>query len=513
VSLKKKVVKGFAWNMLQGVSTQLISFTVFLVLARLLGPESFGLVAMATVAIAFFQAFREFGFGSAIIQREDLEPGHLDTAFWTDIIVNVVMMVAAFLSAKWIANLYSEPRLEIVIQAFSLLFLPDALSKVQTAILRREFKFKALAIRTLIAEVIGGVTGIVCALYGLGVWSLVARQLTTTVIGTLILWILSNWRPGLKVSRRHFSDLFGFGVNMFAANLVGFFGKRADSFLIGYYLGPVSLGYYTIATRLVLLLIEFLGGAVNNVAWPAFARLQNNPEKMRRGFYSASQLLALIVMPVFMGIYSLAPELVPLMFGSQWGQSIPLLKILVFVGIINSMNKMYDSVIVGIGKPGVRLSLRVAISISNVLGFFFAIRWGGTGVALAYVIIAYTYLPIYFYILKKLVGIKVSKYFKVLAAPITAATMMTCSVFAVKPLLNNISIPSLITISIPDFITIPDSIPSIITIPISIQIVYLCILITVGVISYILSILLISPATIRNLLDTVNTFRSSSKTG
>ena len=509
MSLKKKAVKGFAWNMLEGTGTQIISFIVFLVLARLLDPEDFGLVAMATISLAFFRIFKEFGFAAAIVQREDLKNGHIDTAFWTDILVNGTMMAITFLSAKGVANLYNDPRLELILQALSLLFFTAALSQVQSAILRRNMDFKTLAIRTLAAEVIGGVTAISCAFSGWGVWSLVVKSLTSSFVGTLILWSLSNWRPRLKVSKDYFMDLFGFSINMFAANIVNFFGSKSDSFLIGYFLGPVCLGYYTIAQRLILLLTEFLGGAVNKVAWPIFSRLQNNPKKMRHGFYSASQILALIVMPIFLGIYSVASELVPLMFGSQWEKSIPVLKILVFLGIINSMNKMYDSIIVSIGKPSVWLAMRIAISVSNIVGVFVALHWGFgiTGIALAYVIVSYIYLPVYLYILNILVNIKFSKYLTMLIAPIVAATIMSFSIFALKPLLYRISIPDFFYITIPDFIIALASVPSYITIPVSTPIIYLCALIIIGVISYIISFILISPTTFKNLLNMINEYR------
>ena len=312
---------------------------------------------------------------------------------------------------------------------------------------------------------------------------------------------------------------------MFAANIVNFFGSRSDSFFIGYFLGSVSLGYYTIAQRLILLLTEFLGGAVNKVAWPIFARLQDNPEKIRSGFYSASQILALIVMPVFLGIFAIAEDLVPIMFGAQWEKSIPVLKILVFVGIMNSMNKMYDSIIVSVGRPGIWLILRTAISISSVVSFFIALRWGLTGVALAYVIVAYLYLPVYLYTLNVLVDIKAWKYFRVLIAPISAATLMLCSIFAIKKLLQSITIPNIIpipdAISIPNIISIPIpdtiSIPDMISIPIpdaifiSTPTIHLCIFLITGLISYPLSLVLISPATFKNFFDTINTFKSNRK--
>jgi O-antigen/teichoic acid export membrane protein len=196
-------------------------------------------------------------------------------------------------------------------------------------------------------------------------------------------------------------------------------------------------------------------------------------------------------MPIFFGIYSIAPELVPFMFGAQWEKSIPILKILVFLGIINSMSKMYDSVIVSVGRPGLWLKLRTAISISNVFGFFIALHWGLSGVAYAYVIVAYAYLPIYLFTLNRLVSIKASKYFRVLASPITAATLMVCSIFAIKNLFYDLSILDVFSISIPD------------------STIYLCIFVIVGAISYPLNLALISPKTFRNLLDTINTFRSN----
>lgn len=476
MSLKKQVVHGLVWTSLQGAGTQIISFAVFLVLARLLDPESFGLVAMAAVAVAFFKIFSNFGFGAAIVQRENLEPGHLDTAFFVDLLVGIVMMTISFFSAGAVANLYGEPRIEIIMQALALLFLPSALCQVQINVLRRNLNFRPLAIRTLTAEAVGGVIGVACAISGLGVWSLVARQLTTAFVAATVLWILSDWRPGLAASKAYFQDLFGFSVKMLGANIVAFLSNKSDTFLIGYFLGPVSLGYYTIALRLISILIEFLGGTINKVAWPAFARLQNNPEKMRSGFYSASQLLGLIVMPIFLGIFATASKLVPFTFGDKWGPSIAILEILAFLAIIHSMSKMYDSIMVSIGRPGLWLYLRIAIGFSNILGFFVGLQWGLTGVAFAYTAVAYIYLPVYLYALHKLIDINVCKYFNVLAAPVFSAAFMAFIVLATSDLLENRGGNSM----------------------------QLAILICVGIISYSLILVLVSPATTKKLFETVN---------
>lgn len=441
MSLKKKVVKGFAWTSLQQTASQLISFLVFLVLARLLDPESFGLVAMATVVIAFFEVFSHFGFGAAIIQRDELEKAHLDTAFWADIGVRTVTMTVAVLLAGWAATLYGEARLAPVIQALSVTFVVSALSQVQTSILRRKLAFRTLAIRTLAAEIIGGISGVVLAMNGFGVWSLVARQLVTSLSGVVILWILSDWRPGLAVSRKHFKDLFGFSVNMMGLHMVNFFSRRSDSFLIGYFLGATQLGYYTVAFRLVRMLTQSMGGTINRVTWPAFARLQKDPKRLRKGFYSASQILALVIFPIFMGISALAPELVPLLFGDKWTHSILLMQILAFLGITESMSRIYNSVIVSVGRPGVLVTLRTLLAICNIIALLVALQWGLRGMAIAYVIVAYLFMPIYLVLLRKLAGINISKYFRYLVPPAAATVLMVLVIFACKTPLAEIGSP------------------------------------------------------------------------
>lgn len=483
--LKKQVARGLIWTTLQGAGTQLISFAVFLILARLLDPESFGLVAMATVAVAFFKIFGNFGFGSAIVQRKDLEPGHLNTAFWVDTAVGLAMLAVTVLSANWVARLYGEERLTPIIQVLALLFLPTALCQVQISILRRNLDFQTLAIRTLVAELVGGIIGIGCAIADYGAWSLVARQLVSAFTGAIILWVLSNWRPGLDVSTRYFIDLFGFSVKMMGANIVTFLSNRSDLFFIGYFLGPVMLGYYTVALRLISILVEFLGGTINRVAWPAFAKLQDQPERIRSGFYLASQLLAFVVMPVFMGIYSVAPELVPVVFGEQWEQSIPVLRILVFLGIILAMNQMYDSILVSVGRPGLWLIIRAAISICNVVAFFFALRAGLNGVALAYVAVAYTFLPVYLYMLNSVAGISTKRYLATIIAPVIASILMTVALINIANSLQAVDSATLRLVE----------------------------LVAAGIAIYGLVITIISPQILNNLLDVLKSMGTKKKRG
>lgn len=432
MSLRKKAIHGVTWSAIENVGKQLISFFVFLILARLLNPESFGLIAMAGVAIAFLGLMVNYGFGPAIVQRAELDPEHLDTAFWVGMSANVLLTIIALLSADWIAALFSQPLLGSIIRWLSIPFIVGSLTTVQMALLRRNMAFKSLAIRSSVSGIIGGIVAIIMALNGFGVWSLVGRQLVTSLATVLLLWWVCDWRPGLKFSIKHFKDLFGFGFALMGTNVVEFFTRQSDNLLIGYFLGPVALGYYAIGYRLVYLMTEFLGGTVNNVAWPVFARLQKESDRMKSIFYKAIQTVALFTFPAFLGIFALAPEIVPMFFGVKWSPSIPIMQVLAFVGIVNAISFMNDSVIVAMGRSNWYFALEASIAAFNVVGFLIAVHFGIVAVAASYVIVRFIFMPVSLIMVRKLIGVNLIAYLKQLQGIVVASAIMVVSIFAAK---------------------------------------------------------------------------------
>ncbi|HEY9661499.1 MAG TPA: lipopolysaccharide biosynthesis protein, partial [Allocoleopsis sp.] len=309
MNLKQKAFKGIIWSAIESWGRQAISTIIFFVLARLLTPEAFGLIALSSVFIAFIQIFLDQGFSQAIVQREKVEPEHLDTAFWTNITISTLLTLTSITFADEIALLFKEPALASILRWLSLNFILISLSSVQEAVLARQFAFKALATRSLIAIVVGGSIGLGMAISGYGVWSLVAYQLVNASVRVLVLWWSSDWRPGFKVSLLHFKQLFSFGINIVGNNCLSFLDRRSDDFLIGFFLGSVALGYYSIAYKVLLTTTELLMGFVNKVAMPVFSRLQDNPERLRQAFYRSTQLTSLIAFPCFIGIALSAPEI------------------------------------------------------------------------------------------------------------------------------------------------------------------------------------------------------------
>lgn len=432
MDLKKKTLKGIIWSFVQKWFGQVISTSVFLLLARLLGPEAFGLTAMVSVFMAFMQTFLDQGFAQAIVQREDLEAEHLDTAFWISIIIGLVLTIITVISAGSIANFFGEIQLESMIRWISLNILLISLQSVQTAILRRQFEFKALAVRSLLATSISGLVSLVMAFQGFGVWSLVAQQLVNQFVLCLMLWCVSDWRPGFQISLKHCHELFTFGINIMGLNVVRFFNRRSDDILIGYFLGSEALGYYAVAYRLLLVMINLLTSSTTQVALPAFARLQNDKERLRHAFYRATQLTSVLAFPAFLGIVVLAPELVKTLFGDQWLPSVPVMQVLALSGILHSVSYFNITIINAMGRPSWSLLISSTTAFFNVIGFLVFVRFGILAVAIAFVANEYLLSPASIWAVRKLIQIRIDEYLSHYLAPLIASSTMVFSIITAR---------------------------------------------------------------------------------
>jgi O-antigen/teichoic acid export membrane protein len=435
VSIKQKALQGIVWSIVQNWGSQAVSFVVFLILARLLVPEAFGLVSLANVFLAFMQIFLEQGFTPALIQRQTLDSEHLDTAFWTQIITGLILTLAGFGLASFVAEIFTQPQLTPLLRCFSFLFFINSLGQVPKALLIRRFEFKSLALRSLIGILMGGTVGIVMAFNNYGVWSLVSQQFIYELTAVIVLWGLVAWRPHFRFSRSHFQDLFQFGISIFAFKFIKFFNKRSDNLLIGYFLGEVALGYYAIAYRILEVTIQLLVSTSNQVALPTFSRLQEEPERFRKAFYKATQFTSVIAFPTFTGMAILAPELVINLFGEKWQASIPIMQILAFMGILYAISNFNWSAFTSMGKPAWRLWLSLLNAALNIIACIFAVQWGIIAVAYAYTISSYLVFPISHYALNRLIKIPLGTYLHNFITPLISTLMMVGGIAIAKIIL------------------------------------------------------------------------------
>lgn len=443
MELKHKAARGIIWSAIQRGGNQVISFLVFLVLSRLLGPEEFGLVALATIFTSFVQIFVDQGFSTAIVQFPEIEHEHLDTAFWTAILVGVCLAAVGVGISGYVANFFREPALAPIVVWLSLGLVLISLSSTQQACLLRDLDFKGLATRTLVATVVGGGAGIAAALAGFGVYSLVIKALVVHLVGAIVLWNVSDWRPGFRFSLQHFRALFGFGSNITANNVLIFMSRRADNFLIGRFMGATALGYYSIAYNFIQMLLDLFVTTSTSVTISTFSRLQDDHDQMRQGFYKATRYSSLFAFPAFVGVALLSPSLISLLFGEKWLPSAPVMQVLALIGLIYPIAIFNTQMLVAAGKPSWRLRIMAVYAVVDVLGFLIAVRWGIVAVAAALVLRTFLLSPLSYFAVHRIIGIDFGVYFRQLVPSLAGSAALAVTVVALLPLLDGEHYPFL----------------------------------------------------------------------
>jgi PST family polysaccharide transporter len=425
MNLRAKAIRGVAWSAARNWGGRAINFVVFAVLAQLLPQVAFGLVALAGTYVALVRVFVDQGFADAIIQRDDLEAGHLDTAFWANLGFAVGMMAGSIVAAPWIAQLFDSPDLGPVIQWLAPSFVLAALAGVQQAYIERALDYRVLAIREFAAALSGGLVGVGMALSGWGVWSLVGMLLAERVVAVGVLWTASDWRPGVQLSGRHFTDLFRFGVNVLGSNLLYYVNSRADNLIIGYALGPEALGFYDVAYKLFQNGLNAITLTVSSVAFSTFSRLQHARERMRQGFLTATQTVSVAAFPIFAGTAAVAPELIGLLFGGKWlPLSAQVYQLLALNGALQAVLYFNTPVLMACGKPHWRLGVGILNAVLNIALFAWAVQWGIVAVAAAFVARGYLVAPLQLALVRALIDLRVRAYLRLLITPLVGSMVL-----------------------------------------------------------------------------------------
>jgi O-antigen/teichoic acid export membrane protein len=434
-SLQRRVTRGLTWTVVETWGRQGLNLVVFVILARLLTPLDFGLVALATVFVALAQLLVDQGLGDALIQRREITREHIDTAFWAAVATGLLLTLIGLLIAEPVATALEQPRLAAILQVLSLSFVLGAFTSIQIALMRRAFEFRALALRAVGAALGGGAIGIGMAAAGLGAWALVGQQLASAAISVLLLWWVSPWRPGLRFSRAHFRDLFRFGLNVVGSDTLSFVSRNVDNLLIGVVLGPVPLGYYAVAYRILAVTQALLVNVARKIAFPAFSRLQGDPQRLRRAYYRLTRSMSVLIMPGYIALAIAAPELIVSLFGSTWEESGPVAAVLFLIGPVLTVQAFAASLLNAAGHPEVVLRFRLITSLTNVIGFLIAVPFGIVAVAAAFVLRGYLLLPLILRWMGVYGAIPPREYLAQLRGVFLATATMAAAMLAAKALM------------------------------------------------------------------------------
>ena len=417
---------------MQNVGSRVTSFLVFLILARLLTPEEFGVVALATVFVALLQLLVEGGFGQALIQRANLERGHVDTVFWTSVTTGLLLAIGLALLADPLAAAFAEPLLRQLLPVLAIALFVGALGSTHVAQLRRSLRFGPLAARGIVSNIVSGLAGVALALAGAGVWALVAQFVVLNVVQTVLLWVAPIPHPGLRVSRRHFLEIFAFSRNSLGNALLQFCNKRLDHVFIGAFLGAVPLGFYTVGNRLLVVVNDVVSQSLQGVAFPVFAKLQHETARLRNAYQLVLKAGSALTMPIFLFFTVASSEVVQVLFGNRWLPAAPVMAIVALTGAVHSTLRATDACLNAIGRADIVFRNRLLGVVVQLLAFFAVAPLGIVWVA--WTVVARTYLlaPLALSSLIRAGMVDFRTWLRSFGTPLLATTLMVASVAAVR---------------------------------------------------------------------------------
>jgi O-antigen/teichoic acid export membrane protein len=428
--LRGRVLKGVAWNAGSQVVSQGARLVVAVILARMLAPEQYGLAAMVLVFSALVLVFSDLGFGAAIVQRKRLSEADTSTAFWTSVGAGVLFTGIGAALAGPMASFYGEPELAGLCTLFSLIFVVTSVGTIHEALLVRAMDYRHLELRVMIATLAGAAAGIVVAVNGGGARAIIVQYLVDATVSTVMLWWFSGWRPRATFSVASLRDLGGFSAPLVGHRLLYYLHRHADNILIGRFIGAAALGTYTLAYTVMLVPFSRIAGPLQRVMWPAFARLQDSPERIADAWIRATRLLAAIAVPALGGLVVVAPDFVRVVLGESWVEAIPLIQILAWVGLLQVLQSLNTDILQARGKPGTVLRFTVFFTVSHVAAFIIGLQWGVVGVAAAYAISSTLVEPVYTWMTARELGMSPLTIVRGLSGVFVAGACMCAVVFA-----------------------------------------------------------------------------------
>ncbi len=442
--VSRAATRGMIWTGVQMVGSHVLSLVVFVVLGRILSPRDFGLIASATVVILFLRVLVDAGFSRLIVQRETLTPEHVDTAFWTALILGVTFALSLTAAAPLVAALFGQPRLTNIVRALSVVFIFVSLDGTQSALLERRMEFRAQAVRRLVAGLVSTAIAITLAVLGAGVWALVAQQLTLEGVTVLVLWTLADWHPQLRFSPAAFRELAAFGLRYCGTQTLVNLGANADNFLVALILGPVALGYYVIAYRVFTVASEVLVLTVNRVALTTFSRLQRDTEALNASFISSTTMTAFLTLPCFAVLGLLAHTLITFVFGAKWAPSAPVLQVLTVAGVMQGQVNFTGNYAIAVGRISNQLLWLACLVAAQLAGFGIAVSFGIVAVGASLSAVMVIAWPVRLIQVSRWRGLDIRLYFTRFAQLAAATGVMLAAMWGVGRVLSGSAVPVLI---------------------------------------------------------------------
>lgn len=370
VSLRTLASHGVKWSIIQNWGGKVFTFLLSIILARLLAPTDFGTASAVALIILIVPMIAELGFGDAIMQRRDLKPSDINLPFMISTAAVSVLFVAVILMADSISAYLGIPGQSLYVIVASGVLLMTAPSMFQQAMYKRHHKFKSLALRTFLANIVGGTAAIICAWMGFGIWSFVVQSYVAGLISVVWLWWRPEWVPGVGVDGRAFLQMTRFGIPVVAQRLVDFAGTRVIDIIIISQLGLAAYGLYAIGSRIYLTMMQLLQGAFYDVSLTVLSTIAHDRQRMADTYLKTIGLAATYISPIFVLVAAVAPEVSHVLLGDKWMGVDAVIAPLLLLGALQCVQFINGPFLSAMGRPEFILFAGIVKSSITILVLF-----------------------------------------------------------------------------------------------------------------------------------------------
>jgi O-antigen/teichoic acid export membrane protein len=418
------------------LSTQTFKFILgtasAIVLARLLTPKDFGLIAMVAILVNFVAMFQYMGLSTATIQWAELNHQQVSTLFWINVGLSTIIMLMMAALSPAVAWFYQEPRLVWITIGYSISVFFSGLEIQHEALLSRQMRFGVLAIIDVASLVIGLGAALLAAWYGAGYWALVINQLATTLARAIGVWTACKWRPGLPVRGSGVRPMLSYGGNFTGTNLMIYFSRNLDNTLIGKFWGSQQLGLYNKAYQILLLPIQQIANPIANVAMPALSRLADSPERYREAYLNIIEKLAMITMPGVIFMIATSDWLVLFLLGPQWIETGRIFMLLGISAVIQPVSRTCWWLFATQGRAREMFHWSLIGGIIAIVSIVAGLPWGAVGVAATYAVTDLCiYTPLLFWFAGRKGAIRAGDFYRTIA-PSACASVCTLALLLVS---------------------------------------------------------------------------------
>src|SRR5262245_4353847 len=431
-ALGRRAARGAAWIAFSFGATQVIAMATNLLLARVLSPQDFGLVAMANLLLAFVGPFHDSGLLPAFVALKERVRESAATIAWSTPVTGLAVAAVTVLAAPLAGLLFARPDVVPVIRVLAFVFVLNGLAVAPLAVISKELAFRSKAAVAIVAALTEGTFALVLALRGAGYWSLVGAQLARATVAALAAWWLAPWKPVGRFAWARFREMARFGRHMVAGNLLGLLGSYLDNIVVGRWLGAEALGLYGTAFRWGRLPSQALGTTANQVAFPSYVAVQAEPAGLKAAYLRVLHTVSTLALPASLGLLVVAPVLVAALYPPRWAGMVAPLQIFAIFGLVNALVATTGDVFKAAGRPGWIPGLAVVHLPSLAAALWLLTAYGPAGAASGLLVATLVSGAVALTATFRLLGVSVRELAGTLGAPAAAALLMAAAVLALR---------------------------------------------------------------------------------